>query len=150
MGDGTQAVLAPASGCADFLLQHRRHQIRHRPHSLSDLGVTGKAARQPDIDIPVLVGLEPGLSSHLGFADHRPGLHGGVDLVAGAIEEAGIDEDKRDLRRADAFLEIDRGPPLLVHEADLDGVARQTQHVLHARRTSRWRKRLLPARASSA
>ena len=30
--------------------------------------------------------------AHLVLADHRPGLHRGVDLVAGAVEEAGVDE----------------------------------------------------------
>jgi hypothetical protein len=36
----------------------------------------------------------------------------------------------RVLRGADAFLEVDRGAPLLVHDAELHGVARQAQHRL--------------------
>ena len=59
-----------------------------------------------------------------------PASMDGVDLVAGAIEEAGIDEEHPRFHGADAFLEVDGGAPLLVHEADLDGVARQTEHVL--------------------
>ena len=58
------------------------------------------------------------------------GFHGGVDLVAGAVEEAGVDEDDAVLRGADAGLEIDGGAALLVHDAHLDGVARQAQSVL--------------------
>jgi hypothetical protein len=55
-----------------------------------------------------------------------------VDLVAGAVEEAGVDEDQPLARRADAFLEVQRGAPLLVHDADLEGIARQVEDVLDA------------------
>ena len=75
-------------------------------------------------------GLEPWLIAHRPFADHRPGFHGGVDLVAGPIEETRIDEKHPRFNGTDAFLQIDRRAPLLIHEADLDGVARQRQHVL--------------------
>ena len=30
---------------------------------------------------------------HVGLADHRAGFHGGVDFIAGTVEEAGIDEE---------------------------------------------------------
>ena len=63
--------------------------------------------------------------AHLRLADHGPGFHAGVDLVAGAIEEAGVDEEHARSRRADAFLEVDGGAPLLVHDADLERVARR-------------------------
>jgi hypothetical protein len=53
-----------------------------------------------------------------------------VDLVAGPVEEAGVDEGDPVLRGADAFLEVDRGAPLLVHDAELHGVALQAQHLL--------------------
>ena len=55
-----------------------------------------------------------------------------MNLVAGAVEEAGIDEKHPIGRRRDAGLEIDRGPPLLVHDAHLQRVPRQAQHVLDA------------------
>jgi hypothetical protein len=51
-----------------------------------------------------------------------------VDLVAGAVEEAGVDEGDAVLRGADALLEVDAGAPLLVHDAELHRVARQAQH----------------------
>ena len=52
----------------------------------------GRPAGQADIDVPVLVGLDPGLRLHVVLADHGAGFHRGVDLVAGAVEEAGVDE----------------------------------------------------------
>ena len=55
-----------------------------------------------------------------------------MDLVAGAVEEAGVDEATRSLRGADACLEVDGGAPLLVHDADLDRVARQAQRIFDA------------------
>ena len=51
---------------------------------------------------------------------------------------------------ADAFLEVDGGAALLVHDADLDGVAGEAEGVLDACRKGRSRRRLPPARASSA
>ncbi len=42
----------------------------------------------------------------VGLAHHRPGLHRRVDLVAGAIEEAGVDEDDPVLHRVDAGRQI--------------------------------------------
>ena len=59
-------------------------------------------------------------------------------------------KNTRDLRGADALLEVDGGAPLLVHDADLEGVARQAEHVLDRGRTARWRRRPRRARASSA
>ena len=53
-----------------------------------------------------------------------------VDLVAGTIEEAGVDEKHPGFHRADTLHEIDGRSPFLVHEADLERVARQTEHVL--------------------
>ena len=70
---------------ADLLLQHVRHAVWHGPHALADLRFSGQSAGQPDIDIPVLIGADPGGAFHVGLADHRPGLHRGVDLVAGPV-----------------------------------------------------------------
>ena len=55
-----------------------------------------------------------------------------MDLVAGAIEEAGIDERHAIRHGADALREIDGGAPLLVHDADLEREAVETQDVLDA------------------
>src|SRR5438445_617880 len=51
-------------------------------------------------------------------------------LAAGAIEEAGVDKDEARRRFLDAGLEVDRGASLFVHDADLDGVLGQRQHLL--------------------
>jgi hypothetical protein len=56
-----------------------------------------------------------------------------VDLVAGAVEEAGVDEEHtRLLGSADALLEVDRGAALLVHDAHLHGVALAGRRLLDA------------------
>ena len=77
---------------ADLRLQHRGEAVGRGPHALADLGAAEQAALEADVDVEVLVGLDPGLALHVVLADHRPGLHRGVDLVAGAVEEAGVDE----------------------------------------------------------
>ena len=115
---------------ADLLLQHRRHQVGHRPHSLADLGMALQAAGQADIDVPVLIGLDPGGFLHVALADHRPRFHGGVHLVAGPVEEAGVDETHALGCRADALLEVHRGAALLVHDAHLQRVGGHAQRRL--------------------
>ena len=126
-------MFAPAFGMADLLRQHVRHPVGRRPHALADLRPAAQPARQADIDVLVLVRLDPRGVAHLVLADHRTGLDRGVDLVAGAVEEAGVDEHHAILRRVDARLQVDRGAPLLVHDAHLQRVAREAQHVLDAR-----------------
>ena len=93
VGEGTQAVLAPACGWAIFFSKHRRHLVGHGPHALADLRLAGQAAGEADIDVPVFIGRDPRRLLHVVLADHRAGFHRGVDLVAGAVEEAGVDED---------------------------------------------------------
>ena len=98
--------------------------------ALADLGMAGQAVDQADIDIPVLIGLDPGLRLHVVLADHGAGFHRGMDLVAGAVEKAGVDEADPLQRVLDAGLEVDRGAALIVHDADLHGVLGQRQHLL--------------------
>ena len=43
-----------------------------------------------------------------------------MDLVAGAVEEAGVDEDDPVAGRVHGGGEVERGAPLLVHQADLE------------------------------
>jgi hypothetical protein len=50
-----------------------------------------------------------------------------VDFIAGAVEEAGVDEKDAILRRADAFLEVHRGAAFLIHDAHFEGVCRQAK-----------------------
>jgi hypothetical protein len=92
VGLGTQAVLAPALRVADLLLQHGGHQVGHGPHALADLRLAAQAALQAHQHVAALVGLDPGAGLHVALAQHRAGLHGGVHLVAGAVQEAGVDE----------------------------------------------------------
>jgi hypothetical protein len=66
------------------------------------------------------------------LAHHRARVHGGVDLVAGAVQEAGVDEGHARRGLGDAGLEVDAGAALLVHDAQLDGVLRQAQQRLDA------------------
>ena len=114
---------------ADLLFQHGGHLVRHGPHALADLGVARQATADADVHVPVLVGLDPRRLLHLALGDHRAGLHAGVDLITGAVEEASVDEDHARLRGLDAGLEVDGGAALLVHDADLEGVARQPEGV---------------------
>ena len=56
-----------------------------------------------------------------------------MDLIARAIQEAGIDEYDAITHGADAGLQIDGRAALLVHDPDLHGVAGQLEQILHAR-----------------
>ena len=42
VGDGTHAVFARGARMRDLLLEHRVHQVRHRPHALADLRARGR------------------------------------------------------------------------------------------------------------
>ncbi len=112
--------------------QHVGHAIRHGPHALADLCAARKAGAQSSVDIVVLVSAQPGGGANLRFAQHDPGMHGGVQLVAGAVEKTGVDEDHAILHGTYAFHQIDTGAALLVHHADLQRMARQAQQVLDA------------------
>ncbi len=114
---------------ADLLVEHVGHPVGHRPHALADLRLARQSASEADIDVAILIGDDPGLRLHVALAHHRPRFHRGMDLVPGAVEEAGIDEGDPVLRRADALLEVDRGAPLLIHDAKLHGVLRQAQRL---------------------
>src|SRR5437667_12778915 len=84
-----------------------------------------QAAGEADVDIPVLIGLDPGLGLHVVLADHRAGFHRSMDLVAGTVEETGVDEHDALRGVLNAGLEVDRGAALLVHGPDLDVVTGQ-------------------------
>ena len=112
--------------------QHDRHVVRDRPHALADLRVARQSTEQSGVDVPVLIGLDPRRLLHVALADHGSGFHGAVDLVAGAVEEACVDEHDPVLCLADAFLEVDRRAALLVHDADLHGERGQAQCLLDA------------------
>ena len=115
---------------ADLLFQHVGHPVGRGPHALADLGLARQAALQADGDVARLIGRDPVAGLDVGLAHHRTGLHGRVDLVASAIEEAGVDEDDPVLHRVDAGGEIGGCAAFLVHHADLDRVAGQGQQIL--------------------
>ena len=91
-GAGHPGAVGTGLGMADLLLQHGLHQVRHGPHALADLGDAGQAAGQTHVDVVVFVGVDPRLGLHVALAHHRAGFHRGMDLVAGAVEEARVDE----------------------------------------------------------
>ncbi len=116
---------------ADLLGQHVGHLVRRGPHALADLSPAREATGEPDLNVAHLIGADPIGALHLALADHRPGLHRGVDLIASAVEKAGVDEDDTVLHRGDAGGEVSRGAALLVHDAHLDRVPREPQQVFH-------------------
>ena len=59
-------------------------------------------------------------------------MHAGVNLIAGAVEEAGVDKDKAIFERANAALEVDAGAAFFIHQTDLDGMAREPENVFDA------------------
>ena len=93
VGDGTQAVLAPAFGWPIFCssMSAIRSGIAHMP--LPIWACPGRPHSSPISTFQSLIGVDPGGCLHVGLADHRTGFHGGVNLVAGTIKEAGIDEE---------------------------------------------------------
>ncbi len=117
---------------ADLLLEHGCHQVRHGPHALADLRLAAQAAGQADQYVVALVGLDPRGGFHVALAQHRSGFHAGVHLVAGTVEESGVDERHAVLGRGDTGLEVCAGAALLVHDAHLQGVARHVDQVLDA------------------
>ena len=130
VGEGTQAVSAPAIGMGDLLGQHVGHAVGHRPHALADLGMADEAALEAGIDVGILVSRDPARLFHVALADHRPGQHGGMDLVSGAVEEAGVDEEDAPAGGADALFQVDRGAPFLVHDAHLERFVGQAEGLL--------------------
>ena len=72
-----------------------------------------------------------------------PAFHRGVDLVAGAVEEAGVDEHDPVAGRVDAGGEVERGAPLLVHQADLERVRAASPRSASTRANSATVKRHL-------
>ena len=132
----------------DLGLEHVRHEIRHRPHPLADLRVSGQAAGEADIDVVPFVGIEPQRLLEIALARHGRRLHRGVDFIAGAIQKPGIDEHHPLADGANAFGEVDAGAALLVHDADLQGVPRQRQQILDLAEQLDPRRRPRRVRAS--
>ena len=116
---------------ADLGAQHLGHAVGHRPHPLADLRPPLQPAGQPDIDVAILIGQDPGRGLHLALGQHRAGLHRGMDFVARTVQEPGVDECHPMLGRTDALLEVGRGAAFLVHDAQFHGIARKTQDIFN-------------------
>ncbi len=86
---------------------------------------------EADAHVPIFIGREPPRAFDLGLRHHRSRFHVRVHLVAGAVEEARIDEDHALAAGADAFLQIHGRAAFLVHDPDLQRVRGQTERLLH-------------------
>ena len=117
---------------AHLLIEHCRHGIRHGPHALADLRAPAQPAGKARIHIPILIGLDPGGTLHVILANDSTRFHGRVDFIAGAIQEARIDEDHAILGRCDTGLQVHGGAASLIHDAHLQRGALQAQRIFHA------------------
>ena len=103
-------------------VEHRAHLVGHGPHAFADLAVPGQPGLEADAHVPIFIRRDPTRGFDLGLRNHGARFHVRVQLVAGAIEEARVDEDDAFARDANAFFEVDRRAALLVHDADLERV----------------------------
>ena len=115
-----------------LLLKHRGHQCRHRPHALTDLRTVREPCGKPGVDIEILVRADERLRLEVTFANKRSGQKRGMDLIAGAVEKASVDEDDTLFGHLDAGLKVHRGSALLVHDSELDSERRQAEKLLDA------------------
>ena len=130
-GRGHPSAVCCRLRVGNFLHQHVAHEVGCSPHSLANLGLSGKSAGQTNIHIAVFVALNPALHFHGRLWHHWAGLHAGVNLVAGAVEEAGVNECHTRLRCANAFLQVHRSATLFVHDADLQRVLWHADDVFY-------------------
>ena len=92
-----------------------------------------QARAQTDQHVAALIRGDPRARLHVALAHHRAGFHRRVHLVAGAVEEARVDERNALRRFGDTGEQVHAGAALLVHDAHLDRVARQLEQVFDAR-----------------
>ena len=112
---------------SNFFFQHPRHQIRHCPHTLADLGFSLHTTGEPNVYIVIFVSFDPARSLHLGLWNHGAGSHAGMNFIASAIEKSGVDKNHSVTRNADAFLKIDSSATFLIHDPDFDSVGIEPQ-----------------------
>ena len=120
-----------ALGMRNLGLEHICHGVGGGPHALADLTASEEPRSDAHVDVPVFVRDAPRGLLDASFGQHGPVRKRGVDFVASAIEEARVDENASLASDADAFSEVHRSAPLLVHYAQLDGVAAESKGVFH-------------------
>ena len=128
-GAGYPGAICTRFRMADLLFEHIRHQIRHGPHTLTNLRFALKAALETNINVPVFVGGDPCSLFHIAFTDHWTRFHRCMNLVSGAIKEARIDENHALLGGAYAFFQIHRCAALFVHNPHFHGIACHARNV---------------------
>mmetsp|Transcript_76407 Transcript_76407/g.247344 ORF Transcript_76407/g.247344 Transcript_76407/m.247344 type:complete len:789 (-) Transcript_76407:563-2929(-) len=116
----------------DLRLQHGLHGVGFSPHALSDLCLALEAGMQADVDVRVLVRLDPRLLLHVCLTHHGACEHARVDLVARAIQKTSVDKEHPLGGSPDALPEVRTGPALLVHDAHLDGIPAEAEEFLRA------------------
>ena len=131
-GRGHPGGVRAGAGMGDFLRHHVSHAVGRGPHALADLGAAGQPPSQARVDVVVLVGRDPRCRLHVVLAHDGSRLHAGVDFIARAVEKARVDVGDPVARRVNAGGEVDRRAALLVHNADLDGIARKASQILGA------------------
>mmetsp|Transcript_33669 Transcript_33669/g.77723 ORF Transcript_33669/g.77723 Transcript_33669/m.77723 type:complete len:318 (-) Transcript_33669:1023-1976(-) len=126
-------------GCAgtghefrDLAIQHVLHAVWLGPHAFADLRAALQIGVQADVHIASFIRLDPILFLHVALADHRPCTHACVDLVAGAVQKARVDEKHTFHGRAQALAQVGAGAALLVHDAHLDGVSTEAEELLRS------------------
>ena len=117
---------------ADFFLHHGVHGIRLRPHAFTDLCFALQAAFEANVHVGIFVRAEPRLCTHEFFTHHCARVHAGVNFVAGAIHEAGVDEDYAVFGFVDTLFQIHGGAALFVHDADFHAARGQVNRLLSA------------------
>ena len=115
-----------------FLRHHVAHHVGLGPHAFANLRLAGETCSNTDVDVGVFIGTDPRLALDGFLRQERAGLHAGMDLVAGAIKEAGVDEKYPVFYRTDTFFQVDTGAAFFVHHPDLDGVAFEAERVFNS------------------
>ena len=118
-------------GVLDLLLQHGGHHIRHRPHTLADLGLAAQTTLKTNIDILVLIATDPSLALDEILTAKGTGFHRGVNFIARPIQKAGVDKGDTGFGGADTFFQVHCGAAFLIHNADFDSIAGQAKDILN-------------------
>ena len=127
------SATGPRFWMVTFLLEHRRHQIRHGPHALADLRKARQATFKADVNIEIFVGRDPTLALDEILAREGACFHRRVDFVSRTVQKTGVDKSHTMAGRMNAGLQIDRRAALFVHDADFDCVGGKPQNLFNAR-----------------